>query len=165
MNARKITENCEADVCVFVEGTYPYVTGGVSAWLHQLITNLSELSFSIFYLGSKPEPGRSFKYELPANVTGFQEVFLSDAAFMRATSGSSHAPQGWKKLQEFHEQLAGQKWDEAIENLKSNFTMPQENPDASALFYSEDAWNSLVERYYAHSPASPFLDYFWTFRS
>ena len=29
-----------ADVCLVVEGTYPYVAGGVSSWLHALITNL-----------------------------------------------------------------------------------------------------------------------------
>src|SRR5690348_5925935 len=35
-----------ADVCLLLEGTYPFVRGGVSAWVHQFIGGLPELSFS-----------------------------------------------------------------------------------------------------------------------
>ena len=28
----------KADICLILEGTYPYVTGGVSGWAHGLIT-------------------------------------------------------------------------------------------------------------------------------
>ncbi|HCO91849.1 MAG TPA: hypothetical protein DIT40_12840, partial [Alphaproteobacteria bacterium] len=27
----------DADVCLLLEGTYPYVTGGVSNWVHDVI--------------------------------------------------------------------------------------------------------------------------------
>src|SRR5258708_37109748 len=145
----------EADVCVFVEGTYPYVTGGVSSWLHQLMVNLPELTFCIFHLGSKPELGRSFRYELPSNVIEFHELFLNNAASVKTKSKSSSSPEQWKKLKTMHEMLARQDWGGAIESLKSNFTSPEANLDASALFYSEDAWRSLVERYESQSTAAP----------
>jgi hypothetical protein len=37
------------------EGTYPYVNGGVSSWVHQLIRGLPELNFGLVFLGSLPE--------------------------------------------------------------------------------------------------------------
>ena len=35
-----------ADVCLVLEGTYPYVSGGVSTWVHQIVTALSDVTFS-----------------------------------------------------------------------------------------------------------------------
>ncbi|MEO7022602.1 MAG: DUF3492 domain-containing protein, partial [Ktedonobacteraceae bacterium] len=35
------------DICLLVEGAYPYVTGGVSNWLHELVSNLPSLTFSV----------------------------------------------------------------------------------------------------------------------
>jgi hypothetical protein len=32
-----------ADVCMLLEGTYPYVRGGVSSWVHHILTGLSDL--------------------------------------------------------------------------------------------------------------------------
>ena len=48
-----------ADVAPFLEGTYPYVLGGVSSWVDQIIRGLPELTFALFYLGSekKTRPG------------------------------------------------------------------------------------------------------------
>ena len=32
-------------ICIIAEGSYPYVTGGVSSWIHSLITNIPEHEF------------------------------------------------------------------------------------------------------------------------
>ena len=54
------------DVCLILEGTYPYVVGGVSKWTHALVKNLSEIEFSIVHLHSGEE--RKIKFEVPENV-------------------------------------------------------------------------------------------------
>ena len=33
-----------ADICLLLEGTWPYVRGGVSIWIHQMILGLPELT-------------------------------------------------------------------------------------------------------------------------
>jgi len=43
-NNKKIAK---ADVCLLLEGTYPYIKGGVSSWAHELIKNHSHLTFNI----------------------------------------------------------------------------------------------------------------------
>ena len=60
-------------VGVVVEGTYPYVTGGVSTWLHVLMSNLSDIEFHIYHL--KPDSKRREpKYNIPSNVTLIKEI-------------------------------------------------------------------------------------------
>ena len=44
-----------ANVCLLLEGTFPYVRGGVSTWVKQMIEGMPHLSFSIVYLGADAE--------------------------------------------------------------------------------------------------------------
>ena len=44
----------EADVCLLVEGTYPFVSGGVSSWVHDIILGHPELRFAVLNVGSHP---------------------------------------------------------------------------------------------------------------
>ena len=69
-----------ADVCMLVEGTYPYVSGGVSSWIHGLITNLPDFTFSLVHLSSAPVADRVAQYVLPANVISVHDLYLQDFA-------------------------------------------------------------------------------------
>jgi len=72
-----------ADVCLLLEGTYPYVRGGVSTWVGQIIRSLPELTFSIVFLGGRDIDYGKPAYELPANVVHVEVHFLlgsNDAA-------------------------------------------------------------------------------------
>ncbi|MFQ5601210.1 MAG: GT4 family glycosyltransferase PelF, partial [Candidatus Krumholzibacteriia bacterium] len=69
-----------ADVCLLLEGTYPYVTGGVSSWVHQLITSLPQFSFSLFYIGASRELDMQPRYTLPSNVVSLRRFYLFDEA-------------------------------------------------------------------------------------
>lgn len=63
------------DVCLLLEGTYPYVAGGVSSWVHDLVRAQSDLSFHIVSLLPDDAP-RERRYEPPANVVGISHVYL-----------------------------------------------------------------------------------------
>ena len=69
-----------ADVCLLVEGTYPYVAGGVSSWVHDVICGHPELTFAVLYVGSYPGAHGEPRFELPANVVGLHRVFCQDSA-------------------------------------------------------------------------------------
>lgn len=77
-------------ICCVLEGSYPYIHGGVSTWMHQLITNLPEHEFVLWVIGDKAERRGKFVYELPPNVTGVTEVFLDDALRLRDTGILHH---------------------------------------------------------------------------
>ncbi|MDH4064677.1 MAG: DUF3492 domain-containing protein, partial [Acidobacteriota bacterium] len=65
----------EADVCLVLEGTYPYVTGGVSGWAHDLIQAQSRLSFHLVAL-VPPGPEGPLRFDVPSNVIGLTRVEL-----------------------------------------------------------------------------------------
>ena len=68
----------QADIALLLEGTYPYVSGGVSSWVQQILHAYPQYKFAIVFLGSKREDYAEFRYKLPANVVHFQEHFLYD---------------------------------------------------------------------------------------
>ena len=57
------------DVCLILEGTYPYVTGGVSSWVHNLIKSLPNIRFCALGIFPTPADTAKPKYEIPDNFT------------------------------------------------------------------------------------------------
>ncbi|MDX1799793.1 MAG: DUF3492 domain-containing protein, partial [Marinobacter sp.] len=53
------------DVTLLLEGTYPYIKGGVSSWVHQIVSGLPELRFAVIFLGSRREDYGPRQYDLP----------------------------------------------------------------------------------------------------
>ena len=66
-------------ICVILEGCYPYVTGGVSSWMHQYIQAMPQHEFVVWAIGASSEQRGKFKYTLPDNVVEVRELFLADA--------------------------------------------------------------------------------------
>src|SRR4051812_27993088 len=68
-----------SDVCLVLEGTYPYVAGGVSSWVHDIVKSLPETAFSLLHIGARAGSYGAPRYELPANVTGMTELYCQGA--------------------------------------------------------------------------------------
>jgi len=71
----------KVDIMLFSEGTYPYVKGGVSAWVLQLIKGLPEFKFGVCFIGaSRYVDGKKLEvsYELPPNLVHLEEHYLFD---------------------------------------------------------------------------------------
>ena len=66
-------------VCMILEGSYPYVHGGVSSWTHQYIQAMPDTKFVLWCIGAEAKSRGVYKYELPPNVEEVREVFLDDA--------------------------------------------------------------------------------------
>ena len=56
------------DICLILEGTYPYITGGVSTWVHTLISGLPDFDFSLVHLTVRDGQERVPKFDLPPNL-------------------------------------------------------------------------------------------------
>src|SRR5438046_8933044 len=64
-----------ADVCLILEGTYPYVTGGVSAWTHDLITAHKDLSFHLMTF-LPTGASKELRYSIPSNVVSHSTSYV-----------------------------------------------------------------------------------------
>ena len=64
-------------ICVILEGCYPYVTGGVSSWMHQYIQAMPQHEFVVWAINADPSQNGRFRYTLPDNVVEIREVSLT----------------------------------------------------------------------------------------
>lgn len=77
-------------ICLILEGSYPYVHGGVSSWMHAYIRAMPEHKFVLWVVGARAAERGRFVYELPPNVEEVHEVFLDDAIHLRGAGHTVH---------------------------------------------------------------------------
>lgn len=151
----------EADVCLLLEGTYPYVAGGVSTWVHDLLKAQSHLTFHIMCV--LPAPGeRPLKYDLPPNVVGLSHVYLH-----HMDAGRRFVPGVAAVLRDIAPALARLHEGGGLDELR--LLIERLGPlrgriGARQLLNSEASWTMLLEMYEASMPSASFLDYFWSWR-
>ena len=77
-----------ADIALLLEGTFPYVSGGVTSWVNPIIRAFPENRFAIVFLGSRREDYGEPKYQLPDNVVHFEAHYLYDDLVSHAEPAS-----------------------------------------------------------------------------
>ena len=70
-------------ICLVLEGSYPYVHGGVSTWMHQYIREMTEHEFIVWTICASQEKKGSYVYDLPANVVEIREIALDEGPSQR----------------------------------------------------------------------------------
>jgi len=154
--------NETADICLILEGTYPYVPGGVSSWTHELIRMHDNLTFTLVALVSADSPTK-LVYDLPPNVVNLKTVRLQSMPAGSKLSSSeekilfTNLEQSLRKLQSRAnlDDLAG-----VIEAL----TPYRDRLGHRQLLDSPAMWEMLLRIYRSTMPKTPFLDYFWSWR-
>jgi glycosyltransferase involved in cell wall biosynthesis len=68
----------QADVCLIVEGCYPYVPGGVSSWVDWLMRTQPERTFCVVSIVAGHEP-RRVRFQRPHNMIDHRDLVLHDA--------------------------------------------------------------------------------------
>ncbi|MDR1534085.1 MAG: GT4 family glycosyltransferase PelF [Planctomycetota bacterium] len=159
-----------ADVCIITEGTYPYVMGGVSTWIAQILDSMPQLKFSVLHVAASRGQSLDIRYTLPANLVGLHNVFLHDfrqprrgrAVIERETLSRENRD----VLLDFYLDLtSGRTVDTGrVSRIVRAFASDVEFIEA--MSHSQSAWEVITELYRRTSPPGlSFLDFFWTIRS
>jgi len=162
----KLAPGQRADVGLILEGTYPYVSGGVSSWVHQIIRGLPELTFSLLFIGGDSSQYEKMRYELPPNVVHLEEHYLVEAARRQQPKAIAGDARFLRQSEQLHDELRARApldrgaLGAIIERLESDPRATQDD-----FLHSETAWGAIRERYLAYCPDLSFLEYFWTVRS
>lgn len=151
------------DVCLILEGTYPYVSGGVSSWVYQLIKNLRDTTFSIVFLGASRTTNKKLHYELPSNVRDFREYYLFDYRIKKEKTRRPTRSDFEKLAKFFILQSKGDpsSFHEILDIIGNKDTRSISLFD---LAHGRQAWNVLREIYDRDMKGVSFLDFFWTWR-
>lgn len=164
-----------ADVCLLVEGTYPFVSGGVSSWVHDVILGHPELKFAVLYVGSYPGAHGEPRYKLPENVIGLHRVFCQESAIepldgagratlreqIRALRAEIDARPSASRvlagLERMH--VAGEAGADVLAALACNdLSLPE-------LLHGRSSFQLLTTIAERVAPDAPFLDLFWHYRA
>lgn len=154
-----------ADVCLILEGTYPFVTGGVSNWAHELIEEQSHLTFHLVAIVPH-DAELELKYRLPSNVLSLVTVRLAELP-----EGGTTTPVFAGRLHNaLKEPMAKITSEDAfqLDDLKrmvnalrsTNVTLGQ-----NILLDRPEAWDQLVALYEDAFEDHSFLDFFWSYRA
>ncbi|VVE86972.1 group 1 glycosyl transferase [Pandoraea bronchicola] len=175
-----------ADIALLLEGTFPYVRGGVSSWVDLLIRAFPDLTFAVVFIGSRRGDYGAPVYPMPANVVHFEAHYLYEAAKRpaEAADNTARTRQGsgdasafaqvarmHDRFRQRHEARDGTADDGAGDDLSAMLSriLPMLRQGQAlaqpAFLHSERAWDFITQRYerYCHDPS--FTDYFWTIRA
>lgn len=155
-----------ADIGLLLEGTYPYVAGGVSSWVHQIIRGFPEHRFALCFLGSTPSDYGDMKYKLPDNVVHLETHYIhsgSDKPRIRAEPGDPKAFDMVKRLHQYFREPRRHSSEVVAESLAS--ISSQGNLSDAAFLHSRASWDYITQQYREFSRDPSFIDYFWTVRT
>jgi glycosyltransferase involved in cell wall biosynthesis len=178
-NSQDIEAGQKLDVCLLLEGTYPYVRGGVSTWVHQIVSAMPDLNFGIVYLGAERKSRGELSYEIPGNVLRLEHVFLFDDPSPGSQPSSSRAKNANAVLRRTVRDLldnlaidADSDRDADIETeldfrpiLRALATASSLAPEGFDEFWTHpDTWQIARDIYQQRLAEESFIDTWWNLR-
>lgn len=146
-------------VCLIVEGAYPYLTGGISSWMQQMLLKFKDIEFVIQTLVVDRNEKREFKYKIPDNVSEIHEIYLLDDDYINNEKSKF-------KLQEseynaLERLIFGNEVDwEGVFKFFQNT-----NVSLDKLLTSKE-FLEMTKKYYSKTfQDAVFTDFLWTMRS
>ena len=163
----KYPQATQADIALLLEGTYPFVSGGVSSWIHQVINAFPDYTFALVFIGGHQDQYGSMKYSFPEQVVHFEAHFVHSWEHKPPVRSVVGDPDFLQEVKSFHERMrAPHTCPHASmlpENLMRYLTRHAHSAQQQFLF-SKEAWEYLIDSYEKHSSDPSFADYFWTVR-
>jgi glycosyltransferase involved in cell wall biosynthesis len=148
-------------ICLIAEGSYPYVTGGVSSWIQTLITCMPEHEFVIYAIGAHEKARGKFKYKLPPNLVEVKEVFLDSYLAELGEPGKQYQLSNNQQLV-IKTLLDSQDtdWNELFSLFKS-----RKMDSVSNFIMSRDLFDIIQDLCLERYPQIPFTELFWSVRA
>ncbi len=159
---RERNSRTPADVCLFIEGAYPYVTGGVSQWVQDLVTAQHHTTFHIVALVADDTP-RELRYKPPPNVLSLRNLVLQHH--------EPHCPSDHRAdalMQALGQPLNALMTVGGREPLSDVMNALQRYPEGATMAHllnSEAAFELVQHMATSNVPQASFLHYFWSWRS
>ncbi|HQQ69988.1 MAG TPA: GT4 family glycosyltransferase PelF, partial [Alicycliphilus sp.] len=158
-----------ADIALLLEGTFPYVSGGVSSWINQIVRAYPEYRYAIVFLGSRRKDYGQFKYPLPDNVVHFEEHYLHESSESHPQPGARRGDaEGQALVRHLLDafERAGAASPEAMAAFEevARQLMPGGAVQHADFLYSKRAWDIICDVYREHCADPSFVDFFWTVR-
>lgn len=158
----------EVDVLLLLEGTFPFVAGGVSSWVNQIIRGFPDIRFGAIFLGSRAEDYGDLRYTLPDNLVHLDVSYLYESRENPPITPTAAPPGIMEEVELMHDQLYRNLRAPGCAHLFARL-MDEAGPDGEltheVFLYSQAAWEFIKKSYRQRSSDPSFVDYFWTIRT
>ncbi|HUX38332.1 MAG TPA: GT4 family glycosyltransferase PelF [Rectinemataceae bacterium] len=144
-------------VCLVIEGSYPYITGGVSSWVHELIGGLPDIEFSLFTMS--PKADQQPRYTLHANVKETVDVVLTKA---QGSVGLKNDRRRVRGILEAHRDMFEKRSPDLaalVGKIPEGVSIRRES------VLDRTAWRFIIGQNRSRNPIYAFADYFWAWKS
>ncbi len=148
-------------ICIVAEGCYPYVVGGVSSWIHNLIKSFPNQEFIILTIVANRSYSGKFKYELPENVTELHELYLDDDEWQQKKKKRHSAKLNKKQYNALRGLILNQ--DIAWDVLFDLFA--RDDISIEDILMGVEFYEIVLDCYNLMYPQIVFSDFLWTMRS
>lgn len=153
-------------ITLVLEGTYPYVRGGVSSWVAQVLRGFPDLQFQVIFLGSRREDYGERAYPLLKNIVFYREQFLFETRHHRGRPPKKLKADELEALRELHEvfrELRHKRQGDPPRLPDFLFETPERVERAQLC--EVETWRWLCEEFLLKCNDPSFSDYFWTVRN
>lgn len=142
-------------VCIVVEGTYPYITGGVSSWIQMLIENMPDIEFDVVHLAPWKWK-RPFSYKLPKNLKKLYEylLFSVDHSAKFQLSDVDYVISQIKNLIDFSRSERATIFSAILKNVAGK--------RLDYILRTKNYWDFLVDIYERYLSVEGFTNFYWT---
>lgn len=151
-------------VGIIAEGSYPYVTGGVSGWIHQLITGLPDIYFKVVSIMPSQHEDLKYKYDLPDNLLEVKTIYLDEYLNLKHRGGKKrvHLNDNEKdNLLKFLYMEQEVEW----KGITKLISKKKKFGNSIQFLQSELFWNIIVQYYQEKYEDESFNTFFWTIRT
>ena len=156
------------DVMLLLEGTFPFVSGGVSSWVHQIIQGFPEIRFGAIFLGSRQQDYGKLRYSLPANLVHLETAYLFDDRENPPVKSVKAPAETMAMVEDVHALFETDLKHPQCAHQFANL-MDEAGPDGKisheVFLYSQGSWDYIKKSYRRRSTDPSFVDYFWTIRT
>lgn len=150
-------------ICLVIEGSYPYITGGVASWVHQLISGLPEFQFKIISIMPTRSEKLNLRYESPSNLIEIKTLFLDDYLNSPKKLRKKKlylSEEEKEQLKKFIELDPEVNWEMLFKVLSA-----RKVGTPTEFLESRTFWDLIVDYYEKNYGDSVFNTFFWTERN
>ena len=164
----KLPTSDDVDVLLLLEGTFPFVSGGVSSWVNQIIRGFPEIRFGAVFIGSRAQDYGPMRYALPDNLVHLQLSFIYSDRDPQPVEEVLLSADTMAMVEQTHAMFEG---DLQAPQCAHQFAelMDEAGPDGKlrheGFLHSKAAWEYIKGSYRQRCTDPSFVDYFWTVRT
>lgn len=153
---------------LLLEGTFPFVSGGVSSWVQQIILGFPEIRFGAIFLGSRKQDYGKMRYALPPNLVHLETTYLYEEEATPPIVRAKAPPESMALVERMHDMFETDLRHPECPHLFASM-MDEAGPGGKLsrdmFLYSQGAWEYIKKTYRNRSTDPSFVDYFWTVRT